>query len=353
VLCGICGRRMQVNYHCRAGERKPTYLCGRLKFAEPACQRIFGPPVDAAIGELVVRTMTPTALSVALAVRDEVQARLDESDRLREQQVRRAQYESDLARRRYVAVDPANRLVADSLEADWNAKLRELADAQKNCERERAADRAGLDEQQRSRILALAGDFPALWNDPATTPRDRKRMLALIMEDVTLVRRGDITAHVRLRGGTTATLSIPAPLTAWQLRTTNPEAVKQLDALLADHTLSQAAAALNRMGFTTGAGKPFSSTSVLWQCRAAGLKSLEQRLRAQGMLGSTELCARLGVWRDRVRDWRRRGLLAGRICNDKGDWLYNPIDQPPEHVQCHARSTRPTPPTAPAAGRTA
>jgi hypothetical protein len=68
-------------------------------------------------------------------------------DRLRRQHVERARYEADLARGRFLQVDPKNRLVADALEADWNSKLRALTEAQEQYERKRQADRAVLDKE--------------------------------------------------------------------------------------------------------------------------------------------------------------------------------------------------------------
>ncbi len=53
-----------------------------------------------------------------MAVQQEIRTRLDETDRLRLQQVERARYEADSALRRYIQVDPTNRLVADSLEGE-------------------------------------------------------------------------------------------------------------------------------------------------------------------------------------------------------------------------------------------
>jgi hypothetical protein len=151
------------------------------------------------------------AIEVALAVQQEIQARLDEADRLRRLQVERAQYEAELARQRYLHVDPANRLVADALEADWNHKLRALAEAQHHYERQRHADCASLDEPHRQEILQLATDFPAVWQDPRTPARERKRMAALLLEDVKLLRGEQITLHVRFRGGTATTLTVPRP----------------------------------------------------------------------------------------------------------------------------------------------
>jgi hypothetical protein len=128
--------------------------------------------------------MTPMALDVALTVQQEIQARQDEVDRLRQKQVERARYEADLAQRRYMHVDPANRLVADELEAEWNNKLRTLNEAREHYDRMRKQDHLLMDKAQRNRIVALANDFPHLWQDPRTPDRERKRMMRLLLEDV-------------------------------------------------------------------------------------------------------------------------------------------------------------------------
>src|SRR5438552_16662280 len=145
-------------------------------------------------------------------------------------------------------VDPANRLVADALEADWNLKLRALADAQQEYQQRRAADRLIIDDQQRQRILALATDFPAVWRDPHTPHRERKRMLALLIEDVTLIKQREVTVAVRFRGGATTTLTVPRPLTAQQLRATHEPVRRQIDALMDEYTVAQVARMLNERG---------------------------------------------------------------------------------------------------------
>src|SRR5262249_23274510 len=127
--------------------------------------------------------MTPMALDVALTVQQEIHTRLDEVDRLRRKQVERARYEADLAQRRYMHVDPATRLVADALEAEWNNKLRALNQAQEEYQRRRQADQLTIDNAQRERIAALATDFPRVWQDPRTPDREKKRMIRLILED--------------------------------------------------------------------------------------------------------------------------------------------------------------------------
>src|ERR1700681_3599455 len=115
---------------------------------------------------------TPLTLEVALAVQKELESRCDETERFRLQEVERARYQSDLARRRFMQVDPDNRLVAGSLEAEWNQALRALAEAKERYEEQRQADRAGFNDEQRAAIMALAKDFPRLWNDPHTPQRE-------------------------------------------------------------------------------------------------------------------------------------------------------------------------------------
>jgi len=189
IVCGKCGRRMTLRYHARQAGLCPEYVCQRkgIENAEPPCQRIPGAEVDRVLSDMLLELMNPITLEVALSVQQELQARLDESDRLRKQHVERARYEAELAQRRYMHVDPENRLVADTLEADWNQKLRTLAEAQEQYEQRREQDRWVFNEEQRAAIMALAQDFPRLWRDPATEDRDRKRMIRLLVEDVTML----------------------------------------------------------------------------------------------------------------------------------------------------------------------
>jgi len=188
AICGKCGRRMHVAYHKRRGHLYPDYICGHAasRYGEKQCQRISGRDLDLALGELLLAVISPLNLEVALAIEQEVETRIKEVDRLRRQVVQRAQEEADLARRRYLQVDPDNRLVADQLEADWNTKLRDLRSAQEEYERQQENEQRILRAEQRERIRALATDFPRIWNDPALPYRERKRMTRLLLEDVTL-----------------------------------------------------------------------------------------------------------------------------------------------------------------------
>jgi DNA invertase Pin-like site-specific DNA recombinase len=330
TVCGVCGTRMSVRYRRRNGRLLPTYTCHLHAMDRGStCQVLHGEAIDAAIGDLLVALMTPMALELSLAVQDEIRERLGEADRLRRMQVESAQYEVDLARQRYMQVDPSRRLVADSLEANWNEKLRALESAREEYQRGRDTDQAQLDAQQRQRILELTQDFPALWNDPATSHRERKRMTALLIEDVTLTRRDTvISLDIRFRGGRTQSIEVPAPIRACDQRRTRAATVAQIDALLDDeHTDGEIAAILNERGLKTGAGEPFTATSVQWVRYAAHLRSLRKRLRAKGMLTSTEIARQLATDRKTVMQRIHRGELRARKTNDNGRWVFWPLDQ--------------------------
>jgi DNA invertase Pin-like site-specific DNA recombinase len=138
VLCGICGERMSIRYNIAYQQLVPTYVCqeASVRRAEKVCQSVPGGVVDQAISDLLLDLMQPMTLQVAIAVQQEVEARVSETDSLRRKHVERAQYEAELARRRFMKVDPENRLVADTLEAEWNNKLSSLAEAQEQYERQ-------------------------------------------------------------------------------------------------------------------------------------------------------------------------------------------------------------------------
>ncbi len=327
VVCGRCGRRMTVRYHTRAdGTIVPDYVCQNdgIRAAQPICQHIGGAPVDTAISELILRALTPLALETAITVSDELVRQAGQADAIRAAHVQRAQHAADQARRRYLAVDPGNRLVADALEADWNARLRELAAAQDDYATAKTAT-AMLDEQQRTRIRALAADFPALWNNPATPMRERKRLIRLLLTDVTLTRGGDsITAAVRLPGGQHHTLHLPIPLNAWQERKTPATTITLIDQLLSTHTYSQVASVLSQRGLTSGDGKPWDADRVRAHCHTRHIPSLWQRLRNAGMLTLDETAQQLGAHPQSIKRWYRLSLITGHLADDRGTRLYHP-----------------------------
>ncbi len=332
AICGICGKGMSVHYRSRKGGLAPDYVCmaqydGRKRGTASGCQSIAGRSVDAAISSLLLEVVTPVALEVALTVQQELIARSEEVDRLRRQKVERARYEVELAQRRYMRVDPDNRLVAGTLEAEWNQALRALAEAQQQYEREQKSHQ-GLTEAQRDEILALATNFPRVWEDPRTPHRERKRMVRLMLEDVTLIAGRAITVQVRFKGGATRVLEVPRSLRFCDLFKTDRSTVALIDSLLDDYTPSQTATILNERGVTTGTGLPFHSLAVRTVQSAYRLTSRFNRLRARGLLTVDELALEIGVHPQTVRLWKQQGLLETQWYADNKYMIVRSDDMP-------------------------
>ena len=321
VICGRCGGRMTVFYHSRRGCLLPYYRCVGRKDADQVfhgeCQNIAGNGIDQAIGDLLVEAVNPLALEVSLAVQQELEIRWEETDRLRRAQVDRARYEAELARRRFLRVDPDNRLVAASLESDWNEKLRALAEAEQHYQRQREHDGQISDPNQRQQILSLASDFPRLWRDPHTPHRERKRMVRLLIEDVTLRKADQIEVYVRFRGGVNKTFSV-----ARHSRKHSSEVIAEIDQLLDDHNLAEIATILNARGYKTGGGVDFDAATVSRIHIAYGLRNRYQRLRDRGLLTLSEIAEKLKVSVGTIRRWQHCGLVRAHAYDDQNCCLY-------------------------------
>lgn len=327
VLCGRCGARMRVRYDAREGQQRPFYCCneGTVRRAESKmCQWVRGTDIDAAISALLLQTVAPAAIEVALAVQDEIAQRIEQAGALRQAQLQRCRYEAELARRRYVKVDPDNRLVADALEAEWNERLRQLDAMQREHERQQQADQTLLDEPARQRVADLAQDFPRVWVDRRTSPMQRKKMLALMIEDVTLVSGAQVAVHIRWRGGKTQSLVVDKPRPIALVRKTRTEVVQLIDKLLETCTDREVARQLNELGHRNWRGDSFNTKKVRLVRITYGLKSRFQRLRDRGMLTSGEMARRFGVCPTTVNHLGRQGILKRHTYDSDHRYLYEP-----------------------------
>ena len=325
IICGNCGERMTVRYHQRGGQRIiPDYLCQSksIEQGEHPCQRIPGADLDREIGALLVERVTPETLALTMAVQEEIIQRAAEAQRLRHLQVELAQYEADLAQRRYLKVDPDNRLVACVLEAEWNAKLRELEAARAIEEQNNQNDQHQVSAEERMEIDAAPERFRQFWNDPKTTARERKRAVRLLMEDVTVHKADQIVAHIRFKGGATQTIAVALPPPFAQSRLTAPSTLEAIDRLLDEYTDAQVAEQLNQQGYRTFDGLLFESMHVCQLRRHHGLPDRYARLRAQGMLTADELAHRHGVTAQTIWRWYRQGRIVGICYNDRESSLF-------------------------------
>ncbi len=313
AICGRCGQRMRPHYknaRPSSGVRAYSYYtCAaeRVYYGRKSCQTIRADLVNAAVSRFVIDAMNRENIDLALAVQEQVRAEFAEADRQRARRIEAIRYEADLARRRFYEVDPANRLVAATLEADWNERLRELEEACRAREARAAAREAELSGLEAERIRALTRDFERVWTAAETTNTDRKRLLGLLIEDATLSRDGyEVKVELRMRGGKALTLDtvhLPKPIA--QIRKTPPKTITALDRLLESHTDGGAARELNRAGHRNWKGESYTVQRVRTTRRRYGLPSFlereRKRLRGEAFETAPELAARLGVTEGTVR----------------------------------------------------
>lgn len=318
VLCGQCGRRMGVRY--ATDGTTPSYECNELhvRRAAPLCQVIRGDGVDAAVAGVLLEAMQPAQLAVSLATLEQLEAQARQIERQWQLRLERAQYEADLAKRRFLNVDPENRLVARTLERDWNDKLSAIA----ALEREYAAlpklTPHLISAEERERILALAQDVPAVWHAPTTTAAERKQLLRYLVKDVTLTKR-PTTIYIAIRWQTEActTLEIPRPPRACDLRRTDTAVVERIRALAPSHTDRQMAEVLNAEGFTPGLGGTFTKAKVNWIRYAYGIalgcpaapRGEVRAQRGDGCYSARAAAEVLNVDVSTIADWCRAGRL--------------------------------------------
>ena len=330
ALCGKCGDRMTVRYYVRKGHPAPVYVCQRrgIELAQSPCQVIPGSGLDEIVSRIALEALTPASLEVALEVFEELRARRAEVHRLHRAQVQRTREEAELAQRQFMLVRPENRLVADSLERRWNERLAELSKAEEEYSRAVKDEGPGLSQEARDRIHALVSDLPRVWNDPRTPARERKRILRLLVEDVTLIRAQTVQLHIRWKGGATTSLEHPLPLSAPDLRRTSAAVVELVRALATEQTDRQIAETLNARWLRTGTGQFFTRLRVRRIREAYGIRSLAQHKCEAGWHTAAEISAQLRIHPSTLKRYAREGVLNAQRINDKGEILFEPLSGP-------------------------
>jgi excisionase family DNA binding protein len=305
VRCGACGRSMATFYR----DGKPGYDCRSRAdhAATPGCRGIMGAEIEQAVAERLLAAVAPEQIALALKAADTVADRRSRATRAVQLRVERARYEAARAERAFHQCDPDNRLVARSLESRWEAKLRELTDAE--AELARQADEPA--PPARADIRALARDLPRLWAAPTTSHRDRKRLLRTLINDITLTSLPDsaeIEVGIHWRSGASDRLTALRPAAA---RTQRAATVLEiLHQLGPTHSNIELGEHLNQTGHLTASGRPFTEDSVRWL-------RWEHRIPAPSPLrgdelGVHELAQRLGVGDHVIYVWIRQGKLPAR-----------------------------------------
>src|SRR5215472_17498223 len=331
IFCGSCGKPMRTNYHTDA---RPSYECSSRadRLTTPACRSVAAATVDDAVARVLLDALTPEQVALALAAADEVTGRHQRISRAAELAVERARYEADRAERALLAVEPENRLVARSLEARWEAKLTTLTEAEQALE---AATATLPPLPSQADLEKLAADLPRLWHAPATSNKDRKRLLRTLIADVTLLPEPDrskVRIGARWHTGATDELSVARAIHPGTAKRSPSPAVEMIRRLGPVTPTAELAAQLNAAGLVTGHGRPFDVKAVQWIRHAYHIPA--PATYAHGEISVAEAASQLGCSTYVIYDWIETGKLAAR--RSAGNRLHIPWDEQVQ-AKCRAR----------------
>lgn len=329
VVCGKCGKRMTVRYQQNCSSLVPIYTCTKdcIENGAKVCQTILGEKVDGQIAKLLLAMLNPLAIKAVLKVQNELKSRKLEADKFYKQQVERAHYEMELARKRYMLVDPQNRLVATELEAAWNLKLRELEKAQKDYEKKKEKDLKEVTETTKADIMQIANDFGNLWSNPNVPVREKKRMIRLLIEDVTIKNDDKKTvANIRFRGGRSKTLFIDRKLHMCEVRKTRDEIIRKVDELTENHIPSEIADILNQKGYSLWNGNMFTHKSIRYIIRVYKIKRRYERLREKGYLTLKEKMLETDFSQEQIMQMRNERKIVFHKASERNEYLYESQD---------------------------
>jgi Recombinase len=248
--------------------------------------------------------------------------------RHRRQRLERATYEAERAERQYQAVEPENRLVARSLERQWEEALRKRRDLGEEYDRFLKEQPPQLGEGQRARILALSGDLPALWNAPETTAADRKEIIRLVVERVVVHVRGDderAEVVISWRGGATTRHEIVRPVARYESLGGYARLMDRIIELRQEgRTIKQIAVELNAEGYRTPRSrKGYTSTSVRKLLSRGELTRgrIPTRRLDRHERWLPDLARELQLSANKLRDWALRGWVRARQVPPRGLWV--------------------------------
>jgi DNA invertase Pin-like site-specific DNA recombinase len=336
ATCGACGRKLAVFY---SGPAKctPNYYCqGSAELVNGRGARHMstgGQAVDAAVAAVFVAALAPAALDACLQAAAQLEDGHDAALAQHQRQVEQARYHAARAERRYRAVDPGNRLVARGLENEWETALRELADADAELARRQIARPRALTPQEKQAILALGDDLGQVWDAPATTDKDRKQLLRILLEEVniTLHREGTdphASLVLRWKGGAISELTVPLRRRQPKIRT-DQDTVDLIRRLAVHYPDAQIAGILNRQGRRTARGMSHTASRVQslrhhWKipCHQPNDDPREGEL-----LNVTQAARQLNIAPSTLLRWLNDGFVAGEQVTPGAPWQIRLTDQ--------------------------
>ena len=333
LLCGSCGRRLSVRYKGNGGIY-PVYECTWLKregLACRSCMHLRCDLLDTPVGERVLEVLKPAQIEIALKALEELERQDQAVDRQWQMRVQRAEYEAQLRQRRYEEVDPSNRLVAATLEQRWNQALENLEELRQEYAQRQSSEALAVTPQQRARARRLAHDLPRLWKASTTKAKDRKRILRLLIKDITvekLPHPKQIVAHVRWQGGASEDIPLRLPPRACDQFRYPKEVVEEVRDLAKNLPDDEIVATLNRQGRLSAKGKPFTVSMIRWIRLRHKIPA--PQLNRPEELTVKDTATKFGVSSNVVYYWIERGMIDGRKLNNGSPWWIT-IDRQKEH----------------------
>ena len=342
LLCGTCGRSLTMRYQGNGGIY-PIYECNwrrREGLATKNCLDVRTDLLDDAICDEVFKALKPAELELALAALNELEQRDQAIMRQWQMRIERAEYECALAERRYEEVDPSNRLVAASLERRWNEALLHLDKIKAEVAAFRNQKARVVTPEQKTKILALARDLPRVWRATTTQAKDRKRMLRLVIRDITVEKVVDarqVVLHVRWQGGACSDTTVELPRRIADRLRYPPQIVDRVREL--SHQLSdpQIVEALNEQGLRSSRGLEFSLAMIKWIRSRYAIPSV--CLKRPEELTVRQLADRLAVSIHFVHYWIKHAVIEARQLDGRGPLWITITDQQEQELHDRVRKS--------------
>ena len=323
--CAQCGRRMTVHY-TGDDERHYFYACSRqyTDYGLDRCQHVAGPPVDALVASQVLAALQPAALELSLEAAQHLEQARAELDRLWQQRLERAAYEAERARRQFGLVEPEHRLVARSLEREWETKLAAQFRLQDEYQQFQHSQPQGLTVDERAAIRQLATDLPALWQAPTTTAADRKAIVRQVVQRVVLAadaQSEQVQVRIEWVGGGQTQTSVVRPVARLEQLSYYPQLCARAQQLAADGlTMAAIAARLNAEGYRPPKRREqFGAQGIQALLQRLGVLTRHTQQRRRPAPGSQpdewglrELAHALEMPHITLYSWLKRGWLTAR-----------------------------------------
>jgi len=324
LLCSTCGRRLTVRYTGNNGIY-PCYECHWRKkdgLSDKICLLARANVLDEAVSKRILEKLQPQQLEIAIKSIDELEDRYRSVDKQWRMRIQRTEYDTQLAQKRYEEVDPSNRLVALTLESQWNEALAKLEDIKKEYSQYQQKKASMITPEQREKIITLAQDFPRLWQSHTTKFKDKKRMLRLIIKDITVERIPEpkkVLLHVRWQDETCEDISIDLPKKIYERIQYSPKIIHKVRKLARRLSDEQIAVKFNGHGIRSAKNRPFTAIMVGWIRRKHGIPSIQQ---PPGEFTVGQVMEKFGVSRHMVYYWIERGVVrTHRIRKKSPHWI--------------------------------